>query len=271
MRVEKLVPSSFDSFPPRWIDPTPILPLALRSLGQCITDASCRRPLVQRPGRRRRQWRPCVAGAAGLRALGRPHRPARLLRCDLCQVTYDSFNSDSHSGTRTAASRATLLTAAAFAVGDISVAANLYATAATSLPPGLMVYSHSREAWSKESNWIGYVICVDRRGRRQRVIYVALRGTIRNLEWVDVLKPDLVTPDTILPEGDPARGHVGVMKGWYVIYTSTDERSPFSSTARATSSWPRCGNWSPCTSRAPIHISSGKKKTYSGKQAVDEK
>ncbi|KAI5000028.1 hypothetical protein ZWY2020_004617 [Hordeum vulgare] len=157
-----------------------------------------------------------------------------LLCGDLCQVTYDSFNSDSHSkycGT-CRFSKATLFSRTQFpAAADISVAANLYATAATSLPPGLMVYSLSREAWSKESNWIGYVaVSTDAAAAAtdQRVIYVALRGTIRNLEWVDVLKPDLVAPDTILPEGDPASGHARVMNGWYVIYTSTDERSPFS-------------------------------------------
>ncbi|XP_003569665.1 phospholipase A1-II 5 [Brachypodium distachyon] len=157
-----------------------------------------------------------------------------LLCGDLCQVTYDSFNSDSHSkycGT-CRFSRATLFSRTQFpAAADVSVAANLYATAQTSLPAGLMVYSLSREAWSKESNWIGYVaVSTDAAAAAtgQRVIYVALRGTIRNLEWVDVLKPDLVAPDAILPESDPARGHARVMKGWYVIYTSSDERSPFS-------------------------------------------
>jgi hypothetical protein len=43
-----------------------------------------------------------------------------------------------------------------------------------------------------------------------------------------VLKPELVGPDIILPEGDPAHGHARVMEGWYLIYTSSDERSPFS-------------------------------------------
>ena len=157
-----------------------------------------------------------------------------LLCGDLCQVTYDSFNSDSHSkycGT-CRFSRATLFDRTLFpAAADVSVAANLYATAATSVqPPGFMVHSLSREAWSKESNWIGYVaVSTDAAAAAsgQRVIYVALRGTIRNLEWVDVLRPDLVAPDAVLPDGDPARGHARVMKGWYVIYTSTDERSPF--------------------------------------------
>lgn len=157
-----------------------------------------------------------------------------LLCGDLCQVTYDSFNSDAHSkycGT-CRFSRATLFSRTQFpAAADVAVAANLYATASTSLPAGFMVHSLSREAWSKESNWIGYVaVSTDAAAAAtgQRVIYVALRGTIRNLEWIDVLKPDLVAPDAILPDGDPAHGHARVMKGWYVIYTSTDERSPFS-------------------------------------------
>jgi hypothetical protein len=157
-----------------------------------------------------------------------------LLCGDLCQVTYDSFNSDSHSKYCGSCrfSRATLFSRTQFpAAADISVAANLYATAAASLPAGFMVQSLSREAWSKESNWIGYVAVSNDAAAAatgQRVVYVALRGTIRNLEWIDVLKPDLVAPDAILPDGDPARGHARVMKGWYVIYTSTDERSPFS-------------------------------------------
>lgn len=156
-----------------------------------------------------------------------------LLCGDLCQVTYDSFNSDSHSRYCGSCrfSKATLFSRTQFpAAADVSVAANLYATSVASFPGGLMVFSLSREAWSKESNWIGYVsVSTDAAvaATGQRVIYVAWRGTIRTLEWVDVLKPELVAPDSILPEGDAAHGHARVMKGWYVIYTSSDERSPF--------------------------------------------
>uniref|UniRef100_A0A0E0FS04 Phospholipase A1 n=1 Tax=Oryza nivara TaxID=4536 RepID=A0A0E0FS04_ORYNI len=157
-----------------------------------------------------------------------------LLCGDLCQVTYDSFNSDSHSkycGT-CRFSRSTLLDRTQFpAAGDLSVAAYLYATSDATAFPGSMVYSMSREAWSKESNWIGYVAVSNDAAAAasgQRVIYVAWRGTIRSLEWVDVLKPDLVDHDDILPEGHPGRGRSRVMKGWYLIYSSTDERSPFS-------------------------------------------
>jgi hypothetical protein len=51
-----------------------------------------------------------------------------------------------------------------------------------------MVLSLSCKAWSKESNWIGYVAmstdaAVTATG--QRVIYVVWRSTIRMLEWVD--------------------------------------------------------------------------------------
>lgn len=157
-----------------------------------------------------------------------------LLCGDLCQVTYDSFNSDSHSKYCGSCrySRSTLFARTLFpAAADISPAAYLYGTSQASFPGGIMVFSLSREAWSKESNWIGYVsVSTDAAAAAtgQRVIYVAWRGTIRTLEWVDVLKPELVSPDAILPEGDPARGHARVMKGWYLIYTSSDERSPFS-------------------------------------------
>ncbi|KAG2591169.1 phospholipase A1-II 5-like [Panicum virgatum] len=144
-----------------------------------------------------------------------------LLCGDLCQVTYDSFNSDSHSKYCGSCrySRSTLFARTMFpAAADVDPAAYLYATSQASFPGGIMVFSLSREAWSKESNWIGYVsVSTDAAAAAtgQRVIYVAWRGTIRTLEWVDVLKPDLVSPDH-------------VMKGWYLIYTSSDERSPFS-------------------------------------------
>ncbi|CAO2183105.1 unnamed protein product [Urochloa humidicola] len=156
-----------------------------------------------------------------------------LLCGDLCQVTYDSFNSDSHSKYCGSCrySRSTLLARTLFpAAADVSPAAYLYATSQSSLPGGFMAFSLSREAWSKESNWIGYVSAstdAAAAATGHRVIYVAWRGTIRTLEWVDVLKPDLVSPDAILPDADPARGHARVMKGWYLIYTSSDERSPF--------------------------------------------
>ncbi|KAL6839824.1 hypothetical protein ACP4OV_029634 [Aristida adscensionis] len=158
-----------------------------------------------------------------------------LLCGDLCQVTYDSFNSDAHSRYCGSCrfSRASLFARTLFpAAADVSAAAYLYATSeASSFPGGVMAFSLSREAWSKESNWIGYVaVSTDAAAAAtgRRVIYVAWRGTIRTLEWVDVLKPELVAPDAILPDGDPARGHARVMKGWYMIYTSSDERSPFS-------------------------------------------
>ncbi|KAL6614641.1 hypothetical protein ACP70R_036911 [Stipagrostis hirtigluma subsp. patula] len=157
-----------------------------------------------------------------------------LLCGDFCQVTYDSFNSDTHSRYCGSCrySRASLFARTLFpAAADVSAAAYLYATSVASFPGGLMLFSLSREAWSKESNWIGYVaVSTDAAAAAagRRVIYVAWRGTIRTLEWVDVLKPELVSPDAVLPEGDPARGHARVMKGWYLIYTSSDERSPFS-------------------------------------------
>ncbi|EHA8589848.1 phospholipase A1-II 5 [Cocos nucifera] len=112
------------------------------------------------------------------------------LQCgDLCQVTYDSFNSDKLS---------------------------------------------NDEAWSKDSNWIGYMAVSSddaalKNGRRE--IYVAWRGTIRPLEWLDVAQPELVLIDSILSSTQRCWANDDevpkVMKGWYIIYTSSDPQSPF--------------------------------------------
>ncbi|KAF8677948.1 hypothetical protein HU200_046305 [Digitaria exilis] len=158
-----------------------------------------------------------------------------LLVGDLCQVTYDSFNSDPNSKYCGSCrySMPTLFPRTQFpAAADVTPAAYLYATSEEdSFLGGLMVFSLSREAWSKESNWIGYVsVSTDAAAAAtgHRVIYVAWRGTIRTLEWVDVLKPELVSLDHILPESGDDDDGARVMKGWYIIYTSSDERSPFS-------------------------------------------
>lgn len=64
-----------------------------------------------------------------------------------------------------------------------------------------------------------------------RDIFVAWRGTIRDLEWVDVLHPELVSIEPLLSSNNYEKDDdddCKVMKGWYTIYTSTDPKSPFS-------------------------------------------
>nr|ABK23028.1 unknown [Picea sitchensis]ABK23975.1 unknown [Picea sitchensis] len=110
-----------------------------------------------------------------------------------------------------------------------------------------MLKSLSREAWSRESNWIGYVAVATDRGKQRlgrREIVVAWRGTIRDLEWSDVFNPIPVSIAPILSQEqrhDHDHDHhwydrvlhlvdeeePKVMNGWFVIYTSTDPKSPF--------------------------------------------
>lgn len=77
-----------------------------------------------------------------------------LLQCgDLCQVTYDSFNSDQHSKYFGSCrySKSTLLGKVFFpSAADFSVVEYLYATSQIGLPDDFLLYSLSDEAWSKE-------------------------------------------------------------------------------------------------------------------------
>lgn len=165
-----------------------------------------------------------------------------VLRCgDFCQVTYDSFVSDVHSKYCGACryGRRSLLEKTSFPfAADYSVSEFLYATSEVDLPASFLLFSLSREAWSKESNWLGFVAvstdaAAQATGRRE--IYVAWRGTIRDLEWVNVLRPELVpihSDDSNDDDGNDDDDHKPkVMKGWHTIYTSSDAKSPFTKTS----------------------------------------
>ncbi|XP_020100490.1 phospholipase A1-II 5-like [Ananas comosus] len=184
-----------------------------------------------------------LLGSEHWRGLLDPLNPALrrliLLSGDLCQVTYDAFNDDRNSAYCGSCrySKPSLLRRVAFVpppsapAAGLAVSAYLYATSQVSLPEGFLLFSKSREAWSRESNWIGYVAVGDDVDGG-RVIFAAWRGTIRTLEWADVLQPELVSIDDILsssPAGDDGElDKPKVMKGWHVIYTSSDPKSPFS-------------------------------------------
>ncbi|GFP80169.1 phospholipase a1-iigamma [Phtheirospermum japonicum] len=106
----------------------------------------------------------------------------------------------------------------------------VYATSSTVVPDAFIVKSWSREAWSKESNWIGYVAVATDEGKAalgRRDILVAWRGTIRTLEWMNDFEfASVSAPEIFAGDGDPK-----VHLGWYSIYTSDDPRSPFNKTS----------------------------------------
>jgi len=98
------------------------------------------------------------------------------------------------------------------------------------VPESFLLFPISREGWSKESNWMGYVAVTDDQGTAllgRRDIVVSWRGSVQPLEWVEDFEFGLVNAIKIFGERND---QVQIHQGWYSIYMSQDERSPFTKT-----------------------------------------
>ncbi|XP_052160613.1 phospholipase A1-II 1 [Oryza glaberrima] len=104
----------------------------------------------------------------------------------------------------------------------------IYAMCTVSLPDAFMIKSWSKAAWSKQSNWMGFVAVATDEGKEvlgRRDVVVAWRGTIRMVEWMDDLDISLVPASEIVRPGsadDPC-----VHGGWLSVYTSADPESQY--------------------------------------------
>ncbi|KAL0890103.1 hypothetical protein Bca101_014086 [Brassica carinata] len=96
----------------------------------------------------------------------------------------------------------------------------LYATSQIHVPESFLLFPLSREGWTKESNWMGYVAVTDDQGTAvlgRRDIVVAWRGSVQPLEWVNDFEFGLVNAKNIFGEKND---QVQIHQGWYSIYMS---------------------------------------------------
>ncbi|XP_010518796.1 PREDICTED: phospholipase A1-IIgamma-like isoform X2 [Tarenaya hassleriana] len=152
---------------------------------------------------------------------------------EMAQATYDTFNSNTKSKYAGSSiySRQDFFSKVGLEKNNpyskYQVTKFLYATSQIEVPDSFLVFPVSREGRTKESNWMGYVAVTTDEGTEllgRRDIVVAWRGSIQTLEWINDFHFVLVDAKNIF--GEKSKG-VQVHQGWYSIYTSSDERSPF--------------------------------------------
>ncbi|KAI4371997.1 hypothetical protein MLD38_010285 [Melastoma candidum] len=152
---------------------------------------------------------------------------------DMIQATYDTFITQKVSRFAGASrySEKDLFAKVGLEKGNpfkYSVTRFIYGTSKVNIPEALFIKSLSREAWSRESNWMGYIsVATDegaaRMGRRD--IVITWRGTKQAMEWLDDFEFALVSAPKVF--GKHQHHGAKIHQGFYSIYTSSDPRSQY--------------------------------------------
>ncbi|XP_071713073.1 phospholipase A1-II 1-like [Rutidosis leptorrhynchoides] len=152
---------------------------------------------------------------------------------ELAEATYDAYIKTPHSKNagNVRYSRKNLMTKVGLTQGrplnEYKVTKYLYATSAVMLP-GAFVTSSSPQAWSKKSNWIGFIGVANDEGKKalgRRDILVAWRGTVN--------PSDMIHDAELLPVPAPKifgllhKDNPKVHNGWYSIYSTHDENTRY--------------------------------------------
>ncbi|XP_076906493.1 phospholipase A1-II 1-like [Bidens hawaiensis] len=107
----------------------------------------------------------------------------------------------------------------------------IYATSAIALP-GAFVTSSAPQAWSKKSNWIGFIGVATDEGKKalgRRDILVAWRGTVNPSDMIHDSEFVLVSASIIF--GENHKDDPKVHDGWYSIYTTNDVNTRYNKTS----------------------------------------
>ena len=153
---------------------------------------------------------------------------------ELAQATYDTFISERASKYAGASrySMENFFTKVGLDPKKYCVTKYFYATSSMPLPDAFITKSLSREAWSKESNFMGYIAVATDEGKvslGRRDIVIAWRGTIQTLEWVNDLQFLLIPAPEVFGKGGLLQPLVH--QGFYNVYTSSSSRSQFNLTS----------------------------------------
>ncbi|GKV36825.1 hypothetical protein SLEP1_g44916 [Rubroshorea leprosula] len=150
---------------------------------------------------------------------------------EMAQATYDTFNSQTLSKYAGSSiySKNNFFSKVGLEKGNpfrYEVTKFFYATSGIQVPEAFILRSLSRDAWSKQSNFMGFVAVATNAGKEvlgRRDIVVAWRGTVESLEWVNDFQFNMVSADMIFGQDSAVKVH----QGWYSIYTSEDASSPY--------------------------------------------
>ncbi|KAL5201944.1 hypothetical protein ABZP36_012896 [Zizania latifolia] len=155
---------------------------------------------------------------------------------ELVQATYDSFNRERrspHAGACIYGHDDLLAMTGVSAPGNYRITKFVYATSGLPVPDAFVLLplpSLAPAAWSKESNWMGYVAVATDEGVAalgRRDIVVAWRGTVKNLEWVNDFDFTPVSAAPVLGSTAAANPLAIVHRGFLSVYRSSDTNSKY--------------------------------------------